>query len=39
VPSPDVVTVSAVAAADGKTNASAAVTIVASQPTHSDSRR
>jgi hypothetical protein len=39
VPSPDAVTVTAVAVADGKTGASAAVTIVAGEPAHSDSRR
>jgi hypothetical protein len=38
VPSPSVVTVSAVAAADGKTSASAAVTVVASEPVHHSSR-
>jgi len=39
VPPPDVVTVSALAVADGKASASAAVTIVAGEPARSDSRR
>jgi hypothetical protein len=38
-PSPDVVTVSAVAAADGKTNASATVTIAAGAAVHANLRR
>jgi hypothetical protein len=39
VPSPAVVTVSAVAAADGKTSGNATVTVVTNEPSHLESRR